>query len=299
MRALFYSLSAGCLVFGLAAVLYAAGGGAGSLSNVVGLTDATSGLVANIFDTAGDTFGNPSALSVQSWPRIFNGTNYDRQRSAGIGNEVASLGLVAQVPYAQYSTSQLALTTNGRYSAQQLDNHGALKVVQQPNAINYYSAAVNIRQTAVTAANATVWTMRNPAGSAKTVYIESIGLNATFDSGTPVVRTTLRYQLGRFSAATPTGGTAVTVVENDNANSSTAVTDARFLDTGLTTTSVIFESPFSVISVPAVDGGAASFYAQHESIPFVLAAGEGLAIRLNVASAAGQGLSGVISWSER
>jgi len=161
----------------------------------------------------------------------------------------------------------------------------------------YYSAPVSIRQSAATAAGSTVWTMRNPAASAKTVYIERICLTADFDTGSPLGRTLQRYDLERFTAATPTGGTAVTVATMDTANAATAVTDVRFLDTGLTTTSVVFAAPFVTIGVPTSDGSINPFL--RERIGFKLAAGEGLAIRLNNAAVVGQGLTGEIVWSER
>lgn len=167
-----------------------------------------------------------------------------------------------------------------------------------PACANYYSVPVQIRQSAATAANATVFAMRNAAASTRTVFIERIALAGTFDAASPVGRSLLRYALCRFSTATPTAGTAVTVIEMDNGNAATQVTDVRFLDTGLTTTGVVFESPFAIIGIPSSDGATVQY--EREGIAIELAPGEGFCIRLiTVAAIIGQGLSGEIVWSER
>lgn len=161
----------------------------------------------------------------------------------------------------------------------------------------YYSVPVNIRQSAATAANGTVWTMRNPANSTKVIFIEFINFLMGFDAGTPLGRSLQRYDLVRFTSATPSGGTAITVIAADSAASASAVTDVRFADTGLTTAGVTFGAAFCTISVPASDG--ATNYYKRDNVAFRLAAGEGLAIRLTVAAVVGQDLTGEIIWSER
>lgn len=172
-----------------------------------------------------------------------------------------------------------------------------LDVVRLSPVTNYYSAPVSIRQTAASAANSTVWAMRNAAASTKTVVIERIYLLISFDAGTPITRSFQRYDLVRFSAATPTAGTAVTVVLQDSSNAATQVTDVRFLDTGLTTTGVTFGTSFATVGVPASDG-ATNVYVR-DVVGFKLAPGEGFAIRLNTAAVIGQDLDGEIVWSER
>lgn len=162
---------------------------------------------------------------------------------------------------------------------------------------NYYSVPVQILQSAATAANATVFSMRNAAASTRTVYIERILLNGTFGVATPLARALLRYGLCRYSTATPTAGTVVPVIEADNGNAATQVTDVRFLDTGLTTAGVVFETPFAIIGIPTTDGTVVQY--EREDMSFELAPGEGFCIRLMVAAVAGQGLSGEIIWSER
>lgn len=161
----------------------------------------------------------------------------------------------------------------------------------------YYSAPVNIRQTTNTSANSTVWAMRNSASSTKIIYIERLELNLAFDSGTPLTRSLQRYDFVRFSAANPTGGTALTVVPMDSSSASTQVSDLRFLDTGLTTTGITFSTPILTIGIPATD--ATSINYGISSIPVILAPGEGFCIRLNVAAITGQSITGFITWSER
>ena len=164
-------------------------------------------------------------------------------------------------------------------------------------AYGYYSAPVNIRQTAATAAGATVWSMRNSATSTITVFIERIELLLAFDSSTPTTRSTPRYDLVRFSTTTPTGGTAITVGQMTSGDVSTQVTDVRFLDTGLTTTGVVFSSPFATIGCPATDATTTKY--QRQDIYLTLGVGEGFCIRLNTAAVVGQSLTGEIVWSER
>jgi len=164
------------------------------------------------------------------------------------------------------------------------------------SAFLYYSAPINVRQTAATASGATVWAMRNPAASTKTVYIERIEMLLGFDMGTPIGRSLQRYDLVRFSAATPSAGSAITVVPADSSASASAVTSVRFLDTGLTTTSVVFENPMATISCPATDQTTTKY---KRFVPIKLSAGEGLCFRLNVAAVNGQSMAGEIIWSER
>lgn len=168
---------------------------------------------------------------------------------------------------------------------------------QANRAINYYSVALGFRQSAATAANSTVFSLRNPTGSTKTLFIELINLNMSFDSGTPLGRSTQTYNILGFNTATPTGGTAINIAPLDSNNPTSQVTDVRFLDTGLTTTGVVFGNKVMTISCPATDQTVINYKRENPIIK--LMAGEGLAIRLGVAAVIGQSLAGEISWSER
>lgn len=156
-----------------------------------------------------------------------------------------------------------------------------------------HSLPVNIRQTAASVADVTVWTFRNNGATA--IEVAQIFLTARFD-GTATAASTPRYKLCRFTSATPTGGTAVVAIKHDTAKATPALTyDARFLDTGLTTTSVVFGTEFMVLGVPAsATGGAESSILDLTSHPFILAPGDGLAIRVDTAMVIGTGLSGMI-----
>ncbi len=178
-----------------------------------------------------------------------------------------------------------------------LSASGNLKVENQAPTFTYYSAPVNIRQTAATAANSTVWAIRNAVASTLSVYVETIYLLMSFDTATPITRSLQRYQIQRFSTATPTGGTSISIAAMDSADPATNVTDARFLDTGLTTTSVVFDNPIAIIGCPATDATTTQY--TRVNVGIRLAPGEGLCIRLTVAAVVGQGLTGEVVWSER
>jgi hypothetical protein len=164
-------------------------------------------------------------------------------------------------------------------------------------AYNYYSLPIKIRQTATTGSGATIFSMRNGAASTVTIIIDRIELLLAFDSGTPLTRSTQSYDLVRFSTATPTGGTALSVAQMYSGDVGTQITDARWLDTGLTTTGVVFNPPFCTISCPATDATTTKY--QREGIALMLGVGEGFCIKLNGAAVVGQSLSGEIVWSER
>lgn len=92
---------------------------------------------------------------------IFNGTTWERSRSAVVGNNVAATGISIAAGYGQYTTiaNQPALTT-GNYAAHQLDSAGNQKVVLGAPAIGNILAGL-LTHTATTAA-ATIVTV--PAG---------------------------------------------------------------------------------------------------------------------------------------
>ena len=160
-----------------------------------------------------------------------------------------------------------------------------------------YNLPVNIRQTAATAANATVFAMRNDVNSTVLISIERIELLLAFDTATPLTRATPRYDLVRFSTATPTGGTALSVQRAYSGDPASQIADARFLDTGLTTTNVVFNPAFATIGCPATD--ATTTHYTRQGISIYLGPGEGFCIRLNTAAIIGQSLVGEIIWSER
>src|SRR5258708_5807299 len=110
--------------------------------------------------------------------------------------------------------------------------------------------------------------MRNDAASTKIIFIESIQVTMAFDSGTPLGRSLQRYDIIRFSAATPSGGTAITVVPTDSSAPSTQVTSVASAAAGLTVTSVSFGAPILTIGVPATDGANVNY--QNSAVPVIL-----------------------------
>lgn len=165
-----------------------------------------------------------------------------------------------------------------------------------------YMANVNIRQTAATIAGTTVWAMLN--SGTLTAFLRHIRVAVSFD-GTASAATTLRYEIERFTVATPSGGTLITPVKKRNSYPSPSVGNVRFLDTGVTMTSAVFESPFHTIGVPASPTGQSveqdlDFETTNERYaPLEIAVNEGLCIRLSTAAVIGMGLKGSISWDER
>lgn len=165
-----------------------------------------------------------------------------------------------------------------------------------------YLANINFRHTAADAANSTMWTMRN--GATKTVYIRTIFLTTAFD-GTAAA-STLRYSVQRFTTATPTGGSAITIIKKNNSFGASTVADIR-QGGPLTTTSVVFENDAMTFGMPISVTNGIIWNQVYLDQPnqtyanFELAANEGLAIRVNSAQAAviGWGMYGFVEWHER
>lgn len=154
-------------------------------------------------------------------------------------------------------------------------------------------------------AGETVWAMRYVTG-ALTVKIRRIRLVAGFN-GTAAAATSVAWRFKRFDSATPTGGTAITVVKKRTAYAGSVVTDARFDSTGttgLTVAGLVFGSEWHVISLPAsVTNGVVSqtidlVLPGERFGEFDLASGEGLAIQMDTASIAGNTLTGSVEWDE-
>lgn len=180
------------------------------------------------------------------------------------------------------------------------DSTGNKLLLETP--VGSYILPINVRQTATTASPATVWAMRN--GATKTISIRRLRLSVLFD-GTAAAATTVKYTILRFSTATPSAGTALTVIKKRSSYASSTLTDARFLDTGLTVTSVVFETDMHIIGLPiSVTGGVSPqdllFSRANEPYgDFELAANEGLAIQLKSQAAIGLGIVGSVEWDER
>lgn len=149
------------------------------------------------------------------------------------------------------------------------------------------------------AAGSTILAFRNLG--AKKVRIRKIGICSSF-AGTAAA-TTQSYQLARFATATPTGGTALTVVKKRSSAAATTVTDARFggaTQTALTVTGVVFETPFAHVLCPRQNGYAmwADFDFINKEEAFEIDVNEGFAIQIELVAVAGDSISGFIEWDE-
>lgn len=190
-------------------------------------------------------------------------------------------------------------------------------------AYTIYQVAVNVQPTTLSTGT-TYWTMRNTAsGGGKSVYLRGASLTLSeFFTNTSTVASIAGgrslFDLVRFSAATPTAGTALTVMKRRSADgTASVVTDVRFAPGGLTTTSVSFEaSPFTYLSIttqgvgfaPATNNNPSSASWFNQPLDFtgggeegrvILGPGEGLAIRANGTILANTAILGTIWWDER
>ncbi len=195
------------------------------------------------------------------------------------------------------STTELGIDTNSNAARiSQYDSSGN-RIISEP--VGVYMLPINLgRLTAIIAANSAIWTMRNT--DTKTIRILDIEIHSAFD-GT-AVSTSALYNIVRFNTATPTGGTAMTVIKASNDFSNSAITDARYNPAAaLTVTSVVFETPLAGISNPRQVNSTSYIHLKGNEIvynTFELASGEGLAIRLGVDSVVGDVISGYVRWME-
>jgi hypothetical protein len=170
-------------------------------------------------------------------------------------------------------------------------------------AIRGYQLPIYLRQTGATAADSTVWAMRNLGVPSRAIYLRRLAVNVMFD-GTAAASTS-RYELRRFRTATPTNGTALTVVKQNTDEAASVVTDARFLDTGLTVAAVTFDTPAMAMGAPRQVGACASYVrewpgmmAEQGSGAFIIKPTDGICLRLGVASVIGDNIQGWIEWDE-
>lgn len=167
-----------------------------------------------------------------------------------------------------------------------------------------YMLPVFVRHTTAAAANSLVWAMRNLG--TRSLYLTRVSLVASF-SGTAAASHS-RAALLRFRSATPTGGTAMTVVKMNTADGASAVTDARFLDTGLTVTGVTFDTSFLDLSCQRqVSASGVYSWSDADRLDglratrgkMIIAPNDGLGLRLVNAAVIGDCYAGGIAWVEQ
>lgn len=163
-----------------------------------------------------------------------------------------------------------------------------------------YSTVFTLQQSAATAVNSSVFSMRNAAAATKTAIIESVNCRMGFNPTNPVTRTQQTYIFQRFSAATPTGGTALTAAQGDSSDAASQVTDIRFLDTGLTTTGVTFvANNIAAMACDTTQGTNCDEHIVMAPTAIRLAPGEGLVVRLGVVAVIGTAIQCNIAWREQ
>ena len=159
-----------------------------------------------------------------------------------------------------------------------------------------FCAAANIPQfTAALAANAGLFAIRN--GTTRRVKMILSELSLSF-AGTAAA-STMQVSIRRFTTATPTAGTALTIVAEDSTNATaTSVIDARCATAAaaLTTTGLVISAPIFVASVPrSVTGGIFNYEMQRD---IILNVNEGLIVQYDTVGVIGDAISVTTYWGE-
>lgn len=182
---------------------------------LVGMTDGTNARALNAQSNSGD------AASGAIFPPVginaFNSTGWDRVRTVGIGNGVASTGILAAGEYGQYNTigNQPALTT-GQYGAAQLDSAGNQKVVTgAPANANILSGYL---QHTTTTSAATVITIGAGKTFTGTVTVSVAASKAAAATGNGLVSALIATA---GTNVTPAAGTIFAVSTRVGANAAT------------------------------------------------------------------------------
>lgn len=197
-----------------------------------------------------------------------------------------------------YGTDYMAVDPNRAARVTIYDTAGSNRY---PAYVGGYQCRVDFVPASILADGTTYWAMRNTGSSQ--VYLRSVNLTSSFATLTGVASRSL-FKIERFNTGTPTGGSAIPIVKRDNSYPNSSIATAMFANSGLTSTSVVFEgnSPmvFGVVNSPgAISNNVFDFAGGGEEGRFVLASGEGLAIRANGAVVAGCAVQGSIWWDER
>lgn len=162
-----------------------------------------------------------------------------------------------------------------------------------------YTLPLFIRQTSTN--GGVVWAMRNLGQ--KAIYVRRIMVNVLFDGTTTPSQS--QYQLSRFRTATPTAGTAQTVIKRNTSSAASVVTDARFSDLGLTQGGMVIDTPMLSMGAPRTPGACAqylydwpAFLTDTTREPMIVPALDGLCLVLGVVAVIGDGIQGLIEWDE-
>jgi hypothetical protein len=174
--------------------------------------------------TPADAFANPSTAGLNfSLSSLFNGTTWDRLRSAGIGNTVGATGIAANSPYCEFLSS-LPTLTNGTYGAAQCDakaqlfvdlNYLAGTALGAPSAYGTGPGAVNVpgvnafvtntvsTQNSQTAEGTAAWTSATSVNTALAQTVTGLGSTiVTVNQGSTITGGVLTFEASDTSGGT-------------------------------------------------------------------------------------------------
>lgn len=165
--------------------------------------------------------------------------------------------------------------------------------------LGVYMTQIAIVPATTLVAGTTYFALRNNTTGSR-LFIKKMSLTTSF-TGTAAASLS-RFDVSRFSAATPTGG-AGTIIKCANSFPTSNAISAQTLATGLTTTGVTFESPYhGVAQVSQLGAGVVSnmmLIEPSEWDDIIIGLGEGICIRAGTALVAGVAIHGYIQWAER
>lgn len=169
-----------------------------------------------------------------------------------------------------------------------------------------YALSIGLGRFTVLTTTGSIFAMRN--ASTRTIYIRKFHVWVSFD-GTAAASTQI-FSIRRFSTATPSGGTTLTLpaaaVKKNNAMSDSALTDARHatITSGtspLTVTSVVFEQALARFTLNRNAGVIQALDFKFFDKPadqVVLAANEGIDIHITNTAVVGDAIVGTVEWDE-
>lgn len=167
-------------------------------------------------------------------------------------------------------------------------------VVEQAFLGEYYAACNIPVFTAALAANAGLVAIRN--GATRKMKMLLTELTLAF-CGTAAA-TAMQVSIRRFTTATPSTGTAMTVVLEDSLGSASTVADARYCAAGtaLTITGLVVGAPLFVAACPRSVTGAVFNFEMARDV--VLNPNEGIIVQYDTVGVIGDALSATFYWGE-
>lgn len=199
--------------------------------------------------------------------------------------------------------------TTGVYNQSLIDSNGAVLVTPgiavYPSVGGAFSVAGSTSAVvaASLAADSTLMSMRMSASSTRKAYVTAVRVQTSVSTSGASTLVPGVLGLQRFSAATPSTGTARTPNRMSNIHGSGSdMTDVRDNNAALTVTSVSFGTLVSNACLPIVMSSGNTFFdwVYTPAYPLVLNAGDGLAFKTQTVMPATQtwGFSYTIEWFE-